>query len=257
SGSDSTEEYINVNGQDKNMKCSMKHEETSPSKRFSETKVNRESLFHGTCSNTEEPSTAGNHLNGKYFEENEMPVLMPEDKTYVNGSEETAVEENFSVNSHTNIVTTNDISKLSENETAETNGICQESVSGFTNYKQINQVNTDKSEYSHQTSVVMEKHSSEESAQGSSALTEATNIHSSEKLVDNISSPTDDQKESSSSNYEESDTQSMDEKVATTSKVSFDVENITLCQLQVTQLEGHADVVFCVDADEEFVLSSR
>ncbi|GBL75253.1 hypothetical protein AVEN_194483-1 [Araneus ventricosus] len=259
SGSDSSEEYINADGQDKNMKYSMTPEETSCSKKFSETEVKHESIFHDAYSSTEEPSTAGNHLNCKYFEENETPVLMPEDisnKTYISGFEETAIEENSFVISHTNIVSTSDISKLLENETAETNGMCQESVSGFTNYKQINQINTDKSEYSHQTSEVMEKQSSKESAQGSPVLAEASNIHSSGKLVDNISSPTDDQKESSSSNYEEPDTQSVDEKVATTSKVSFEVENITLCQLQVTQLEGHADVVFCVDSDEEFLLSS-
>lgn len=41
------------------------------------------------------------------------------------------------------------------------------------------------------------------------------------------------------------------------SKGKVDVENITLCELRVTRLEGHADVVFSVAADEDFVLTSR
>ncbi|KAG8189814.1 hypothetical protein JTE90_026117 [Oedothorax gibbosus] len=40
------------------------------------------------------------------------------------------------------------------------------------------------------------------------------------------------------------------------SKGRVDVENITLCELKVTRLEGHADVVFSVAADEDFILSS-
>ncbi|KAF8794621.1 hypothetical protein HNY73_002586 [Argiope bruennichi] len=227
SGSDSTEEYININGQDKNLKYSMMVEENSPAQKFSE--INHESLLHASVSTTEESSTAGYHVNGKYSEENEMPVLMPEDtsnKTFANGSEEIADEENFSVISHSNIVASSNISKLPENTAAETNGMLQENVlSPITNKQTKTQINADKSEFNCPATENMEQQNY-------------------------------DQKGSCSSSYQESDIQSIDEKVATMSKVSFDVENITLCQLQVTLLEGHADVVFGVDADEDFVLSS-
>ncbi|XP_055930904.1 POC1 centriolar protein homolog [Argiope bruennichi] len=257
SGSDSTEEYININGQDKNLKYSMMVEENSPAQKFSE--INHESLLHASVSTTEESSTAGYHVNGKYSEENEMPVLMPEDtsnKTFANGSEEIADEENFSVISHSNIVASSNISKLPENTVAETNGMLQENVlSPITNKQTKTQINADKSEFNCPASENMEQQNCEADVQDSSPLTETSHC-SNENPVDNISIPTDDQKGSCSSSYQESDIQSMDEKVATVSKVSFDVENITLCQLQVTLLEGHADVVFGVDADEDFVLSS-
>ncbi|CAL1261653.1 unnamed protein product [Larinioides sclopetarius] len=253
---DGSEKYIIDDGQEyelpqeyqnKNMKYSMSSEEASCSKRFSETKVNHESIYtFDTYSSTKESSTAGNNLNIKYFEGNEMPLLKPENasnKTCVSGSEEAAVEEN---------VSNSDISKRFENEIAATIGMLQEIVSDFTEYQQLNHINADKSDYNHQTSQATVKHSSEESAQGSSAFSETSTIHFSGKNMENISSST----EISSCTYEESDTRSGGEKGTTTSKLPFEVENIMLCQLQVTQLEGHADVVFCVDADEEFVLSS-
>lgn len=64
------------------------------------------------------------------------------------------------------------------------------------------------------------------------------------------------QAEPSCSSQDENDEQ-IDVTGLPLSNGKVDVENITLCELKVTRLEGHADVVFSVAADEDFVVTSR
>ncbi|GFQ72717.1 WD_REPEATS_REGION domain-containing protein [Trichonephila clavata] len=255
SGSDSTEEYINVNGQDRNMKNSIISENGSSIQQSLEKNIPHNSTAKSSFVIFEEKASASNHVNGNYVEESEScSVKITSINSSMNGSGETSLEVNSSFTDHVNSLNSiNDASQFQENSITEAIESFQSSNSDLTTYKKsdIEAQHTlpVDSEVAHLPSEVINEPNIDQSLHLPS-----TSEHSGEKSAsEDISDSLDNLKESYYS--EETNSQNVI-KVPSASQKCIDIENITLCQLKVVQLEGHADVVFCVDADEDFILSS-
>ncbi|GIY37350.1 WD_REPEATS_REGION domain-containing protein [Caerostris extrusa] len=266
-GSDSTEEYINVNGQEKNLKIPTSPEESSPYKNNMPNTLLQDSFVNVDY------AVAASYINGGCVDGNENLSLRDDSDKILNGSKEINLEGNTTTLTP-NIISNNDNSNFQEiTEMSET---LQTSNSDFTSSKQsfiqspltsheediglghhtpeiIEEYNKpgtshdENIEFRHNPSEIIEQCNNEEDSLQKSSLCESINKKLTEDPIDN---PLNDQKK-----LKEFDSQSTDEEITGASD-KFDIENITLCQLKVAQLEGHADVVFCVDADEDFILSS-
>ncbi|GFV24729.1 WD_REPEATS_REGION domain-containing protein [Trichonephila clavipes] len=260
SGSDSTEEYINVNGQDRNMKNSIISENGSSFQQSPEKNILHNSTAKSSFVIFEEKASASNHVNGNYLEDESCSVKITSINRSMNGSGETSLEVNSSFTDHVNSLNSvNDASQVQENSITEAVESFQSSNADLTTNKKsdIEAQHTlpDNSEVTHLPSEVINEPNVEQSLHLPSTSETFPEEYSGEKSVsEDISGSLDNLKESYTSE-EETNSQNVI-KVPSASQKCIDIENITLCQLKVVQLEGHADVVFCVDADEDFILSS-
>lgn len=260
SGSDSTEEYININGQDKSMKSSTIPENSSSFQQQSEEDISHNSPAKNSLPIFEEKAFASNHVNGNYVEGNENCSEQTSVNNSMMESDETSMEVNSSFTDHLNCLNSvNDSLEFQENSTEATENL-QSNDSDFTsNKKSVTEaqfITHNDSEITNCPAKIRFKHNIDQSLHVPSISQTFPEEQSGEKLSNDVSSHLDNLKEPSTSSQEETKSQNVVKKIATASQKNIDIENITLCQLKVVQLDGHADVVFCVDADEDFILSS-